>query len=227
MRVLVCSHVRLFGESLVRCLAAIGGVERAAFYPSAAGRAAELVELSPDLALLDIGADGVIDDAIAVSRSCPRARLLALSLPESPDQVIACADAGFDGYLSRESSLEELWTAMLRALRGECTCPPQIAGSLMREVRRRRSAPSREAESEPLTLRESEILGLVAQGMSNKELAVRLRLSVATVKNHLYNAFRKLRVKRRLEALAKLRAEPWLIQPTLGERQPWHATGSD
>jgi DNA-binding NarL/FixJ family response regulator len=224
--VLVCSRIRLFGESLVRCLELLDAVEQASFYRSVEGREGDLMALAPHLALLDMGADSLLEEALAISRACPEARLLALAVPEAIDEVIACADAGFDGYLSRDSSLEELWGAMQRALRGECACPPQIAGSLMREVRRRRPPAEAVALPEALTYRESEILRLVARGLSNKEVAVQLVVSVATVKNHLYNAFRKLRVRSRTEALARVRMAPALLQAAGCGREMFSATGS-
>ncbi|MCP4936410.1 MAG: response regulator transcription factor [bacterium] len=101
---------------------------------------------------------------------------------------------------------------MLGALRGECVCNPLIAGSLLREVRRRQKIAHEQVGSELLTRRECEVLRLLGQGVSNKQIARELNLSVATVKNHVHNIFAKLNIHSRGEALARLRNEPWIAR---------------
>ncbi len=101
---------------------------------------------------------------------------------------------------------------MKMALNGECVCHPKIAGSLLREVRRRCEPDSKPTLTEALTNRECEILNLVARGLSNKQIANTLVISVATVKNHLHTIFAKLQVTSRAQAISLLRNEPWVVQ---------------
>jgi two-component system, NarL family, nitrate/nitrite response regulator NarL len=136
-------------------------------------------------------------------------RLMALAVTEIPCEVIACAEAGFSSYVPREASIEELTAILKMALRGEVPCHPTITSGLLREIRRRQHAPESDP-SEPLTHRECEVLHLVGRGLCNKEIACRLCLSPATVKNHLHSIFGKLRVGGRTAAIARLRTEPWL-----------------
>lgn len=93
--------------------------------------------------------------------------------------------------------------------RCETRCHPKVVTSLLKELRRRRGF-SDSSEGEPLTRRESEVLRLVGRGFSNKEVARSLNLSESTIKAHMHSIFAKLRVRRRGEAIARLRSEPWL-----------------
>ncbi|HEX7241600.1 MAG TPA: response regulator transcription factor, partial [Longimicrobiaceae bacterium] len=123
---------------------------------------------------------------------------------ETEDVVLACAEAGVSGYVSRGASLDDLVGALRSVARGELVCSPHIAGSLFRRV----AALSERREASPaavLTPREREILGLIDQGLSNKEISRRLRIELSTVKNHVHNLLEKLQVSRRGAAAACLR----------------------
>ncbi len=211
MRVVVFSQVLLFGESLVDCLRAHEDIEA---WPC--NRPQDLVSHvlthAADLVLFDMNTEQALKEGRVVSENCPDARLLALSVPENTDEVIACADAGFVGYVPCQASLGELRDVMFKVLKDECPCDSKIAAGLWRELRRRRARKGRRPEADALTHRERQILSLVARGLSNKQIACKLSLSIATVKNHLHNTFAKLRVSGRAEALARLRDEPWLVR---------------
>jgi DNA-binding NarL/FixJ family response regulator len=109
--------------------------------------------------------------------------------------------------VAREGSVHDLVDAVERAARGELQCSPQVAGTLIRRLAWRAAAGATLIPS-PLTARESEIVRLIDEGLSNKEIAVRLGIEVATVKNHVHNLLEKLRVRRRSEAAARLRVLP-------------------
>lgn len=172
----------------------------------------EVVDQQADVVIFDVSGEGALGEARALGELCPQVCLIALGVAPTAEAVIACADAGFAGYIPHHASLEDLCVGIRLALRGHCHCPPEVSGSLMQELRRRRRHEPASEASEPLTPRESEVLQQVARGMSNKEVAVALSLSVATVKNHLHSVFAKLRVSGRTEALAKVRNEPWLVR---------------
>ena len=215
MRVVVYTQVLLFGESLVDWLKTHDDVEAWSCH-SARSLVDEVHQHAADLVLFDMTGEQALDEGRAVSDSYPSARLLALAVSETAGEVIACADAGFVGYVPCQASLDELWSVMVKALRDECPCSPQIVGSLWRELRRRRPGAGLRSDATSLTHRQRQILSLVAQGLSNKEIARQLNLSIATVKNHLHNIFSKLGVGGRAEALARLRDEPWLVRSARG-----------
>jgi DNA-binding NarL/FixJ family response regulator len=130
---------------------------------------------------------------------------MAFALDETDELVFACAAAGFCGYVPRESGIDQLHRALTDAVAGRMQCAPHIAAAmfsrltaLLKESDPRRALP-------PLSARENEILTLVDQGRSNKEIARQLAISAATVKNHIHNILQKLQVTRRGQAAARLR----------------------
>jgi two-component system, NarL family, nitrate/nitrite response regulator NarL len=144
-------------------------------------------------------------DSLAICRELSAAApIVAVAVAGADDEMVACAEAGVSGYLLRDQPYAELVAVIAAAARGETYCPPRVAAALMRRVGTLAAhrAPSGAGR---LTPREREILGLIDQGLSNKEIARRLSIEVRTVKNHVHNLLEKLKVHRRGEAAAMLR----------------------
>jgi DNA-binding NarL/FixJ family response regulator len=131
---------------------------------------------------------------------------VALALPEAEADVIACAEAGASGYVPREGTLDDVEAVIESVARGEALCSPRIAATLLRRI----AATAAERQPAPsemrLTSREMEIIDLIDEGLSNKEIAQRLCIAVPTVKNHVHSILDKLHVHRRAEAVARLSA---------------------
>jgi DNA-binding NarL/FixJ family response regulator len=153
----------------------------------------------------------VLPDAIA-GASLP-VKVVAFSVAETEDEICECAEAGIAGYVARDGSKEDLIAAVEYAVRGEVICSPRAAACLFRRlaahVRTTRQRP-REAA---LTSREQDIIALIDKGLSNKEIARQLKISLPTVKNHVHNILEKLQVRRRGAAAALLR-EPAIARAT-------------
>lgn len=212
MHVIVYSKVRLFSEALADWLKSHDTIRMVQPCCRLENLIRRVESLKPEIILFDICSEGSLDEAQTLSRRYPDLPLVALALPEVAEEVIACADAGFIGYFPRDASLDELYPTMQKTIRNECPCNPQIAASLIKELRRRREPADEHTLTEPLTQRECEVLGLLGHGMCNKEIARHLGISVATVKNHLHNVFSKLHVRGRTEAVAKVKEAPWLAK---------------
>jgi DNA-binding NarL/FixJ family response regulator len=152
--------------------------------------------VQPDVVLMDLrmpGMDGVT--AIrALREQGSQARVLVLTTYDTDNDVLPAIKAGATGYLLKDAPREELFRAVSAAHRGESVLSPAVAGRLMGELR----SPAREE----LSQRELEVLGLIAQGCSNRETASRLFISEATVKTHLLHAYAKLGVRDRAAAVA-------------------------
>ncbi|MFF4965383.1 response regulator [Streptomyces sp. NPDC003674] len=167
------------------------------------GEAADGVEavtraasLDPDVILMDLrmpGGGGV--DAIrTLTRGGARARVLVLTTYDTDSDTLPAIEAGATGYLLKDAPREELFTAVRAAARGRSVLSPAVASRLVSAVR----APG----GEPLSAREREVLGLVARGTPNREIARELFISEATVKTHLTHLYAKLGVNDRAAAVA-------------------------
>jgi two-component system nitrate/nitrite response regulator NarL len=205
---IIASSVRLVRESLADALRGRDGLAVRDGVDLSPRGIAKIADAKLDVVLVDLGQiNGAAAEPLIkrIKDADPRAKLLAFGLDEIDDRVFACAAAGFSGYLSSESGADELHSALIDAVEGRMHCTPRIVAAMfnclagfLQELNRRGSLP-------PLTLRENEILALVAQGRSNKEVAHHLAISSATVKNHMHSILQKLRVSRRGQAVARLR----------------------
>lgn len=157
-------------------------------------------QLRPDVTLLDLmmpRKDGV--SAIGEIRQAhPQARILVLTSFADDEQVFPAVKAGALGYLLKDASPAELLRAIREVHRGESYLQPTIARRILRELRRPQEP--QEPESEPLSDREREVLNLLAEGLSNQDIARRLVISERTVRNHVGNILAKLHLANRTQA---------------------------
>ena len=161
----------------------------------------------PDLALLDAALPHSVELAREITRQVPATRVLILAINESDENVIAIAEAGVVGYVPRDASHDDLIAAIERAAKGEVLCPPTIVASLFRRMAALASSRESTGSFPELTPRERDVVALLGQGMSNKEIARRLSIRVATVKNHVHSILQKLGVTRRFAVAALLMRE--------------------
>jgi DNA-binding NarL/FixJ family response regulator len=156
-----------------------------------------------DVIILEVAGPGSFGLAKSLSAQLPAVKIIAFAFSDVEQEVLACAAAGFAGYVARDGSEADLMAAVEDALRGELFCSPRTAGVLFRHVAAL-SAQSAPTTGRPgLTQRECEILALLGQGLSNKEIARAMRIGGATVKNHVHRILEKLQVRRRGEAAAR------------------------
>jgi NarL family two-component system response regulator LiaR len=155
--------------------------------------------LQPDVILLDLvmpRADGIA--AIEqIMREDPAARILVLTSFAEEEKVFSAIKAGALGYLLKNASPQRLLSAIRDVYQGEPSISPTIAIKMMRELQRSSDLPPTE---EPLTEREMEVLKLVAQGLSNQEIAETLVIGERTVRTHVSNILAKLHLANRTQA---------------------------
>ncbi|MBF6164194.1 response regulator transcription factor [Streptomyces gardneri] len=167
----------------------------------AAARRAAAVR--PDVVLMDMQLpDGNGAQATAeVLRVSPRSRVLVLSASAERDDVLDAIKAGASGYLVKSASAAELVDAVRATASGQAVFTPGLAGLVLGEYRRMATAPTRpdEPHRPALTERETEVLRMVAKGLSAKQIAARLGLSHRTVENHVQATLRKLQLANRVE----------------------------
>ena len=165
-------------------------------------------ELHPDVVVMDIAMprrDG-LEATRRILAECPGTRVLVLSAHEDAEHIIPLLEAGAVGYLPKTVRLNELLDAIRSASRGESVLPPSVASVVVRHL----SGVMQPAEKTDLTEREMEVLRLVAQGLSNHQIARQLGLSVRTVEAHLTHVYNKLDVRSRTEAALLAQRRGWL-----------------
>jgi two-component system nitrate/nitrite response regulator NarL len=199
--------VRLYREGLsemLRLEPTVDVVGLAADAPAAITLASDL---QPEIVCVDVAMpDGllIVRRLGAVARGCS---VVALGIAETDRDVVACAEAGVAGFITRDQSLSEAVSVVQGVARGELSCSARTAAALLRRVAvlstQREPPPSQDG----LTPREREIVELIALGRSNKQIARELCIELSTVKNHVHHVLEKLGVHRRAEAATRLRAQ--------------------
>jgi two-component system, NarL family, nitrate/nitrite response regulator NarL len=222
IRVVIACDIRLYREGLSLHLARRDQLDVVGTSSTREETHRLARELTPDVLLLDMAMHGSLEIVHELHGIAPSTRVLALTIPEADGAVIACAEAGVAGFVTREASIADLIEAIHSAARGEACMSPRAAAALLRRVGA--LAADRPPASPPrgeLTAREREIVELVALGLSNKAIAARLHVEIATVKNHVHNILDKLQVHRRGEIAAFFgrTAAPAPLPLTLGDRQ--------
>jgi two-component system, NarL family, nitrate/nitrite response regulator NarL len=174
-----------------------------------AAHAADLVDvveqLSPDVVLLDVALPDSIGAVREIATRTPQVRVVALGIREREDEIIACAEAGVAGYVTRDDALDDLVEAIQTVLRGEMRCSARLAATLLRRVTTLAADRPVATSDARLTARELEVSRLLDDGLSNKQIAQQLQIELPTVKNHVHNILEKLSVHRRSEATALMR----------------------
>lgn len=169
---------------------------------------ARAVQHAPDVVLLDLempGLDGV--EALRLLRAqLPDARVLVFTAFDTDVRIIGAIQAGAQGYLLKSAPREELFGAIRAVAHGESLLQPAIQSRLMRHLREERDR----APAEPLTPREAQVLRLMAEGKTNKEIAAQLAITERTVKFHVGAILGKLGAGNRTEAVHRAAQLGWV-----------------
>ncbi|HEV8334463.1 MAG TPA: response regulator transcription factor [Steroidobacteraceae bacterium] len=209
MDIVLLTQTRLLGDGLAACLCSRNDISLRGTVGDL-GSLQQLIErMNPQLVLIDVTQGIELYDVRSIAAARTDVAFVALGLLEQRQHVIRCGRAGFTGYVSREASADQLCDALIDVMAGRLACPAEISGGLLRALFRAENHADQSLE-DALTRRESEVLGLIGQGLSNKEIAQQLTLSIATVKHHVHHVLDKLNVQRRAQAMRRVRDTPWL-----------------
>jgi two-component system, NarL family, nitrate/nitrite response regulator NarL len=204
--VLISAPMRLYRDGLAAILARQEGIEVAGIAGDRGDTLVRWLELAPDVVLVDLALEGSVATIRRLAERNGRAGagVAVLVSSDTEDELIACARAGVFHFVTREDSIADLALTLRSAALGESRIPPETAAAVLGRLADgalgRVSAP----EGPRLTPRETEVMELIEQGLSNKEIARRLSVAVSTVKQHVHHILEKLEVSRRGEAVARL-----------------------
>jgi len=224
-RILVADDHPLFRQALCRllrgrsfeCIAAADGEEAVRL----AG------ELSPDVVLIDVNMPKMtgIEAARQIKSSYPDTAVLILSAYDYDQYVTTCIEVGLNGYLLKTSPPGELINAIRMVLAGKSVFDARVTSRILPKIAARKG--KKEMGFDELHSREVEVLELAAKGMTNKEIANKLKITGHTVAAHLINAFRKLGVQSRTEAVLVAIQNGILDMPILASRTTEHSDQGD
>jgi DNA-binding NarL/FixJ family response regulator len=200
--ILLCVGNRLLREALCRILrrrAEFGGLRHLAPGPEALQ---QIAACKPEVLLLE--ARGKNDSELEFVRQAqsltPKSRIILIGLEENEEFFVQAIRCGVVGFILEDASAAEVITALRAVMAGEAACPPKLCLTLFKLIAQTRTEQPefRMFVELGLSRREQQLLPLVAQGLTNKEIAARLNLSEQTVKNHLYRIMGRLRAPDRL-----------------------------
>ena len=161
---------------------------------------------TPIVALLDVSL-GERDSLLACSRLCraaPNMRVIVTGMTAPHQEIADFVSAGAAAFVMKDASADDYVRTIRQAARGDAVLPPALAHSLFAQIAREqeRLMPAIVAESASLTVREREIISLLGEGLSNRDIAERLHIAIHTVKSHVHNVLEKLSLRSRLEVVA-------------------------
>jgi len=210
---IIVTDNRLFGECLASVLARCESFTVPAVVQTAEEALQQIQEHQSDIILIDVHLPHtmVLTLTQQLTRDFPHVRVLLLGVTEAETEIQAYVEAGAGGYVPKNTPFHELQSVIELVTRGETMCSPHIAHAMFARLSELAQTSANSVAHEPVILsdRELEILQLIAEGWSNRQIAEHLYLSPHTVKNHVHNILKKLRVQRRLEAIKYASERQW------------------
>lgn len=161
------------------------------------------IQIVPDIVIMDITMPKMngLEATRQIKKRCPSIAVLALTIHSDSEHILGIFEAGASGYLTKSAFGDEILSAIKGIMAGEMVISPDILQEVLQHTLSSAGSSLPIGKAEKLTPREQEILRLAAKGMSNKDIAGNLDISVPTVKVHLVHIFSKLQVASRTEAL--------------------------
>ena len=214
-RVFVAAENRLLREALSRMLMKSGEIEVIGTELAEPFQTEDLLRAEADILLLSSRGNREEDvEAIRKVRSgAPRVLILLIDVADEEAEFLQCIRAGVRGYLPRDASAEDVVEAVRAVQAGKAVCPGTLCAALFRYFEREATSfPSASVHQRlGLTRREQQLIPLIAEGLTNKEIANRFCLSEQTVKNHLYRMKHKIGAEDRLGIVQVCRTQGFMI----------------
>jgi DNA-binding NarL/FixJ family response regulator len=203
VRVLLADDQRLVRESLATMLGLLDGIELVGTASDGEEALALAAQQSPDVVLMDLRMPRM--DGIEATRRMreqqPDVRVIALTTYADDESVIGALRAGARGYLTKDAGADDIRAAIFAVAAGEATLDPAVQHHVVAALASEKPSDGGAELPDGLTPREAEILGLIAEGLTNAEIAERLVVSPTTVKSHINHLFAKAGLRDRVQAV--------------------------
>jgi two-component system, NarL family, nitrate/nitrite response regulator NarL len=200
---LIC-RVQLYCDAVADLLARDPSIALVGTTNPEDGLTARVEAAGPDVVLLDTSPPDALAMAARLMRQRPQTRILGFGVCDIPEHVVSCAEAGLSGYVPCTASIKDLISAARRVASGCTVCSAAIADGLFGHLRGVALGSLPSSLERVLTRRQQEIVRLIDEGLSNKQIARRLSLGTSTVKNHVHDILDRLQVSTRSEAAARI-----------------------
>lgn len=189
-------------KSLVAFIENAEGLLLIGQYANAETALQEIPEILPDIVLMDIGLPKMngIECVRQLKPLCPNVQFMICTIYDEDEKIFDALEAGANSYILKRSKSEQLIEAIRDLYEGGSPMSSDIARKLVQSFQKK---PAHDRSSFGITPREAEILDLLAEGLSYKEIAASISISVKTIRKHIYNIYEKLHVHSRLEAINK------------------------
>ena len=206
--VAVVDDNRLVREALAAMLDRLPDMRAVA---ASAADPAFLDETSPDVLLLDVGLrdEDSLRVAAAITHHAPRSKIIVMDLIPMNEDIVQYVNAGVSGFVLKDATFDEFVATIRSVAAGAKVLPPRMTQSLFSQIAMAAGARGREhvLEDVRMTRREREVIDLIGEGLSNKEIAQRLNIAAHTVKSHVRNVMEKLALHTRLQIAAYSRRD--------------------
>jgi len=211
LRIFLLAENRLLRDGFARLLARKSDVRVVGATECSCPVLLQVVTANPDVILCDsLGTALSANDLLnTLKRDLPNAKILMFGMDSDPEKFLIAVHHGVTGYVLKDASAEEVHCAIRAVAQGESVCPPILCRALFDHVASSDAWQPRVQVRKKLglTRREQQLVQMVSEGLTNKEIAARLYLSEQTVKNHLRRMLRKAGATDRLEAVERWRAQ--------------------
>jgi DNA-binding NarL/FixJ family response regulator len=196
---------RLLREALARLLSKRGDFDVCGVSPCVPEATSSIAALGTDVLILDSITVQLSDYALIpeIVKQAPNARVVLIDMDNDPEIFLECVRAGAVGYLLKDASSADVISAVRSVAQGQAICPSQLSMPLFRTVARQwTTVPSARIRLElGLTRRQQQLVPLIAQGLTNKEIASHLNLSEQTIKNYIHRMLRRVGASDRLQVI--------------------------
>jgi two-component system nitrate/nitrite response regulator NarL len=204
IRVFLVADVCVYRELLVDALAEQESLDVVGSTPGDIASVA-IGMTEPNVVLLDTSSGSGPARVQALGTAVPTANIVAVGIPDDETVLLELVEAGASGYVTAEQPIEELVEAVEAAANAELKCSPRVAAALAQRIAALKAESSQGGDYHRLTRRQREIAALIADGLSNKQIATRLSIERSTVKNHVHNILSKLGLSHRNEVATLVR----------------------